>query len=840
MKGLSGMKFKHFFIMPLCGALALLGMAGCTDDDLGNTADNNRPKGNGIVFGASANYVGTRTRTIYGDYDNVDNPTSQELLWESDDRVEIFSPESPTVKQVEYQVANIQTDAGDAYLASYQGQDGLQWSSNETQNFYAVYPSKASMVNQEMANRYVSFENGVLTGFIPTNQQQTISKKTGRWVATPNMDWQYMAARAENFQVPAADATDDGGITLNFKPLVTTLEVTLVGPSSPLAQLNVEAPEDVTIMGRFSCDLKGGTWDNNQGVPTCVAEQTGTTTNYVTVNLYDDNNQPLKLEEGEEITFNIFMLPVENLTDIRIRIAGFNTASRTLALEDADQGKVTLEPNKKTRVRIKAPNIGEHEINKWIGGLNDNVLVSQLSIPGTANSFSYNYTSTDYEKWRTQTATIDEQWNAGVRCFELVCGENDGDVENSPLLCNRHEIGGDISMFGQAVEAIWRKVQENPTEFAIIIPSYDSNTGHPKDHNGVDKFANGLNAFYNNHSSYKYKTFTRELTVGEARGSMIFIARITSEEDGDYQVSAPVQGTFVDQWGSLKDNWWRRGYTLSDGTRVTNWSSNNDDAVEHYMMTSVTNRTQNMSPSDFAMPAGFPTRVDANVNFIHTARRGGDGTGTGQAYIQDWVRVVPRDGVVSGLYDGGFNIRTTDNWVVDSYLPYQGHYEYTHYFVYWPESLTEKEGDIWKTFEKSIEHNSQSDGGSMFFINSLDGYFVDPDIELSYTPYVDGGNFQGLELGRGGTEGNILEYANYINNWFYNEILTYGVTNIYGPMNIVLMDYVYDGTAGGDRLPSTIINNNFRFPLKTKGGGATQNQGLKASGSYASGGNVWE
>ena len=366
--------------------------------------------------------------------------------------------------------------------------------------------------------------------------------------------------------------------------------------------------------------------------------------------------------------------------------------------------------------------------------------------------------------------------------------------------------------FGQAVENIWQKVQDNPTEFAIIIPSYDSDTGHPDHHSGVDNFANGLNTFYDSHTEYKYKTFTRELTVGEARGSLIFIARITSEEDEGYTLPDPHQGTFVDEWGSLKDNWWRRGYTLADGTRVPNWSSNENTAVEHFMMTSVTNRTANMSPSDFVMPTGFPTRVDANVNFIHSTQRAG-GSGTGQAYIQDWVRVVPRDGVVSGLYDGGFNITTNSNWVSTGIL--QGYYEYTHYFVYWPESLTEKEDDIWETFEKSIEHNSQDDGGSMFFINSLDGFFVDPTIELSYTPYVDGGNFQGLELSRGGTEGNILAYANYINDYFYNRILNYGVTNIYGPLNIILMDYVYDGTAGGDRLPSTIINNNFRFPLLT-------------------------
>lgn len=827
---------KNSYLIPLLGTAMLLAIAGCSDDEMIQQGNNNRPQGKGIVFGASASYVGNaNSRTAYGNY--TTDGKSQEIIWESGDRVEIYSPESPTKKQVEYQIANIlQADKGNAYLAAYNNQDGLQWSSDkETQNFYAVYPSKASMVNQEMANQYVSFENGVLKGFIPTNQQNTISKKTGSWVATPNMDWQYMVAHTTGFTVPA-EGEGDGGVSLAFKPLVTTLEITLVGPSSPLAQMNIEAPESTTIMGRFSCNLTD--WSNADEAPKCVAEQTGTTTNYVTINLYDDKNQPLKLEENEQITFNVFLLPVENLTDLKVRIAGFNTASRTMALNqgasETEAGTpITLTPHKKTRVTIKAPQIGE-ETNQWMGGLNDNVLVSQLSIPGTANSFSYNYRGESYEKWKTQSANIDNQWDAGIRCFELVCGENGGNVEESPLLCNRHVING--MTFGQAVENIWQKVQANPTEFAIIIPSYDSNTGHPSDHNGVNNFANGLNDFYDSHSSdYDYETFTRELTVGEARGHLIFIARITSEEDRGYSLPAPHKGTFVDEWGSLKDNWERRGYTVDGTNRVNNWATgaNDENSVEYYMHTRTTRNYGTDNNNTAPQPDGFGTVGAPRMatNFVHTGQRAGSSV-EGKAYIQDWQRVVPREGTYSGseLRPGSFYLGFENNtWPRDDYY---------HYY-YWPESLTEKETNIWDTFMASIKGNSQEGGGDMFYINSLDGFFVDPSIEKSYRPYVSSGTW-GVGLSDGGTEGNILAYANYINDWFYNKILSYGVTNIYGPLNIILMDYVYDGTDGGDRLPSTIINNNFRFPLLTSDGGSTELNPNNADASYSNGGNVIE
>ena len=818
------MKIKSYLLAPLCGAMALVVLGSCSDEQIVNGNDNGRPEGNGIVFGASANYIKKPgTKTAYGDYNDPINPTSQEILWLTDDRVEVWSPTSPSVKQVEYQITNIDAeDGGSAYLASYQGRNGLQWDKgSETQDFYAVYPSPASIKNQEMVQEHnIRLEEGVLHGFIPTNQEYQFTRDAsaaGGWKCTPTMDWQYMVARTDNFKVPE-DGTD-GGVYLNFKPLVTTLEITLEGPSSPLAQLNVIAPEDKIIMGEFSCKLTGDSWGEGF-LPICEAEQTGTVTNYITVNLYDTGGAPITLAEGEHLTINVFMLPTERWTDLEIRLAGYNTAARTMQLDDKST-PIELREHLKTRVKVSAPNIGENETNQWIGALNDNVLITQLSIPGAANAFSNSLTGTTAEniaKWKTQATDIEEQWNRGIRCFELVCPENGGNVAGSLLACNRRDISSGLT-FASAVDQIWDLVQTtvdeegNPTEFAVIIPSYDSDTGHdPNNHSGVDDFANGLNAFYNAHGEYKYQTFTRELTVGEARGSLIFIARITSEEDGDYQVPEPAKGTFVDQWGSLADNWARRGYA-ANGTRVNNWGQGAGDtqSVEYYRHTEENSNKGTSNTGEItALPPGNALTASLSVDFEHSSRRAGGGSGT--AYIQDWRRVVPRKGIVEGLRPGMFYLGRTYGFFTG----------YTYHYYYWPESLTEKEKHIWDTFEKAIAENAVIGGGEKFYINSLDGYFVDPSIRYSYMPYVAnatgswGTESNPNELGLGGTEGNIEAYANYINNYFYNRILEYGVTNIYGPMNIILMDYVYDGTAGGDRLPSTIINNNFRFPLQVK------------------------
>ena len=71
-----------------------------------------------------------------------------------------------------------------------------------------------------------------------------------------------------------------------------------------------------------------------------------------------------------------------------------------------------------------------------------------------------------------------------------------------------------------------------------------------------------------------------------------------------------------------------------------------------------------------------------------------------------------------------------------------------------------------------------------------------------------------MNYSQGGTAGNIAAFATDINDYFYNALLDYGTDNIYGPMGVTIMNYVY-ADEPGRMLPSIIINNNYRFPLLT-------------------------
>lgn len=776
------MKLKWYLNLSLFSAMALTVMNGCTEEEFAQQ-DNNIPKGNGIVFGANASYAGDpQSRTEYGDYvidETTGKKVSQAIEWVSNeshrDHVDIYSPTSPNQNKVEYGITNINAnDNSQAYLLALG--DGLQWDrTSSTQDFYAIYPAIESMSNTAVKN-VVSFENGVLKGYIPVNQQHTITKseETG-WTAKPNMDYLYMAAVQKGYPVPASDAQDDG-VSLHFVPLTTTLELTIKGPTqAPIASINVFANDGDNIAGYFSCDLtKAGTTTTDNNNLTCNYESSATVRNMITISgYYDDGGtqKPLELADGESITFNVFLLPHTDLDNISIRIAGFNTASKTMELPD-----VTLLPHQKTCVTVSASKISSGEVNNWITGMNNNVLVSQLSIPGTANSFSDEYTGTDAEYYKAQTSSFEEQWDAGIRCFELRCPNNSSgnSLDGVELQCNRQNLG---ITFGEAVDMIWAKVKDSG-EFAMIMPAFESDAGRG---GNVTDFANDLNQFFTDHSGYAYKTYSRDLTVGEARGTLMFLARITSEEDNGLELPYPGQGVFIDQWGSLKDNWARRGYNVDNWAKGSSLSS----SMEYYMITN--NTYESFRPSN-----NWPTK--GTVDYMHNTTRADKSPGS--AYIQDWARVV----------------KESKNYELYSYRDWGRRYQY----AYWQESLTEKKDDIWKTFELAIEDNNNKQG-STFYINCLDGYYVDSEVDLSFKPYIEGYSANGYSYTNGGVAGNIDAFARDINNWFYNKILNYGAENIYGPMNIVILDRVYE-SEGGSYLPSVIINNNYRFPLITKDG----------------------
>lgn len=813
----------------------LLGFSSCVKENFG---PNQPVEYDGLVFGAMAGYGTPDTKTIYGDYLDANGnpvdpteqkPASQEIEWVANDSVSIYSPQSPSVTDAIYMVGN---NSGPNATLVYGNSGKLQWGNESTQDFYAVYPAPLSIDNASIRN-IVSFNEGKLTGYIPVNQYHEITNSgpTG-WTAQCNMQYSYMTAVNEDVQV----SDDNNGVSLAFKPISTTLELTIKASSDVnLNSLNIIAENDQPIAGRFTCDLVNGEFDAD-GYPMCEYAPSTTVQNMITVPLYyldGDVQKPIKLSAGQSITLNIFLLPHEAHTSLTLRLSILNAASRTLDLSTKID---KISPHKKTRVTVTAP--AASGSNNWVGSLDKDIYLSQLSIPGSANSFSY-LLSDSYNYNKTQTKTIEEQWNAGVRCFELRGPNNTSgnSLAEAQLQCGRQNIG---ITFGDAVDEILSLLEANPDEFVMIMPALETDDGHMNTGNerkctNIEDYVRDLNEFYDALSlpaGLHLQTYNPELTVGDMTGAVMFVARITSEEDSDDIINelhdiGISQGMAINQWGSLKDYWGRRGYTVN-GNRAANWSKNYSAStdVEYYMLNGNTTYVENVydeptgthltgntsfSPSSSLgvpnKPIGDLSAFQSAVDYTHTSYRsdGSDGT----VFLQEWSRVVPERNA------GNYYLYTNNDggvlWGRDWRL----------YWAYWGESYTEKQADVWNTFMLCQEQNSRAGAASgnqySFFINSLDGYYVSPDVGQSYWPYIESNRPDDQAFGRGGMAGDIASYAQDINTWFYNRILTYGVENISGPLNLIILDRVLDGTPGGDYLPQVIIDNNFKFPLQTKG-----------------------
>lgn len=772
---------------------------GCEDEDLGKNL--NIQDGDEIIFMAGASYGNKDTRTSYDPYDP--NSGSQGISWENGDRVEIYSPESSETNQVVYGITNIQSD--DESYASLSKINietaGLTWGNGE-QHFYAVYPDKEKITNQTIKN-FVKFEKGLLTGYVPINQLHDISYDGSTWTATPTMEYGFMTAVAT-----VSESERENGVTLNFKPIVTALDITLVGNSTPveLSSVNISSKSH-QLTGEFTCDLTKQA--NSEGYPTCEIVNDDMRRNIVTVDMRygTEGYEYVTLRQGESITLTVFLLPVEDLNDLSVSVSVINKASKTLELKNGGGINITLSPHKKTMVTATLPTWRADDPNTWISSLDPNTYISQLSIPGTAKSASYAYTNNknpEYANYfKSQVATIEEQLAAGVRCFELRC-EGNATMEDCELMCNREGVG---ITFGTVMGQFADFLKEHPGEFIIVMPSYESNAGT----GGALNFIRNLNSYIQrNPQNLDFGVYTRDKTIGDVKGQVLIMARITSEEYSGEQLQQIrdehiANGLVIEEWGSLYDNWGRRGYA-KDGRRVHNWATRyaatdentGDPIMEYYML-------NGNNSSTFEGIEEMPTHSLEN-DFLHDSYKSEGDPGT--AYIQDWQRVV----------DGYHNYPIAD------WLTFGGRY---YQYAYWPDSKREKEEDIWNTFLLSIEDN-EGKLGEYFYINCIDGYFVDPEVMLpddpnnsrsadkpiSCVPYLASGRpTDEISFSNGGVGGNIASFANYFNDWFYQEIREYGTESISGAMNIILLDRVLDGTNAGDGIVQIIIDNNFKFPL---------------------------
>lgn len=608
--------YKHLFTLAMAGLLAV----SCQEDTAINTTVRPAEVGDPVLFGASAEYENAnpgQTRTEYSDLPLVDG---KEIIWwvPETDKVQIYCEQASVsgfdgdeAHTSHYTVMGSKSNgAGHANWLQKLGEASLSWGGLNEHTFYGIYPSKtmflsgdeeSALTEEELSS--FNFSGTTAYGYvhseqIPASVTNTASSGApAKYVAKADMRYAYMVAKTTT-TLEAAYTVVEGsvnGVSMNFIPLATALEVTLHLPTQDEANA-VGAVTDVTIArvsikgtgvaGSFSADLND--WDGSSAYNGTVNSGSISRDEIVIrINAKDanDNERPVTLKAGGSLTFTVFLKPGANLDNLQIGFAsdllGQNTQYKSL--ESA--GIVALKKNEISNLRLPVNFTSEPvDYAHWMQQMNDDTPISGISLPGTSNTFSYGTTITENKQYyQSQKLTFDQQWTAGIRAFEIVTDRADNTngtgFSSLKLQCGKEDVE-DANMgtdnepeitVTEAMDAILAKLAANPYETAMLIFTYQPdgryvNWVQRPDRRGPQYMQQFMN-YVNTLDANKLVQFSPTLTLGTytddqyetdengekklktdaistgARGKLMIVVRPNQLDESDYNhVSGGTRG----------------------------------------------------------------------------------------------------------------------------------------------------------------------------------------------------------------------------------------------------------------------------------------------------------
>lgn len=505
-------------------AIALAVLASCQE----KWAPENAGTGNNIRFCATK----TATKTVYDDENDL------QINWVAGDQVKIYCAEAEDVKVATYKVTRKETlgqkHKGHLQLATEINKDGLKWGGDtDEHNFFAVYP----------ANTAISVEDGIATCKVNTNQICTVNNNGKDLIADPDMTNAYMVADLSTQPVDS--------VNLHFRPIMTTLKITIqakTGTNQTDAMVSGISVISKTkcYSDKFGYDIENGTIVYDESAPT----QTITTM----VSVKKGENNFVDLATGQTLTLTAFIPPVdvnaENPIQIQLHCQHTDVLKTTLGIKAGTQIVAS------SKRKITLPNVPNtvQKGNNWITPLDDNIYVSQLSIPGTHDAATGD--GTTFSLGKTQDRTLDQQFEMGIRAFDLRPAIN---ASKEMILCH----GAVATSFGwdQVVERFKYYLNENPGEFIIAFIRHEdeysgTSISHWTNENTTEKWKpmmqeklETMKATINPATGESYTLdFRPDLTIGDMRGKILFMCRSWTA----YNDAGPVVGGYMG-WDHSKE-----------------------------------------------------------------------------------------------------------------------------------------------------------------------------------------------------------------------------------------------------------------------------------------------
>lgn len=445
--------------------------------------------------------------------DDWDAEKAQSLYWgnyisTNQDKIRVFCANASSQIGT-YTVTPKEADSNVAGSVTKEGEKGVQWGAQGTAHtFYAFYPAERCGSGYTQGTNVISAEvtpsqspatyRTITAGDVAEGDAATIFRRinanteqeaTRRTVTygQPDMSAALMMAKTET------QTTDFGQpVALHFNVVADVLDITVNGPVVPntlngndkpaadyisIHSVEVKSKSGKAISGNFNINLDGITKNGNY--LTVKSDQITNGNDYVLIQTSDaagtlyprlnvrSNTPGTNNSNLDQLRLRAFLIPgqVTDLSDLQIIV-------------ETDCGTYTQDLNTQTmasgqihRVKLKYFKTEGQSIDygSWIAQLDPNIYLTELSIPGSW--YSYSFGDTGNKKF--QTLDLQQQYNAGVRAFQLHCGISQSVSDfswsgvtytfSAPYL-NEHP---DISL-ESVLNNIGSYMQRHPDEFCVV------------------------------------------------------------------------------------------------------------------------------------------------------------------------------------------------------------------------------------------------------------------------------------------------------------------------------------------------------------------------------------
>lgn len=555
----------------------------CNDDDLVNGP---APKeGDCIKFSVG----GKNSRTVY----NESDPWQIDWLQDGTDKIRIYSAEARKGDGTnnvcaDYSVTPYETTVPGQTIngttikdyVSYKNgwlepnESGLEWGAADPHNFYAVYPADDS----KLAG--YDYENGIITFNYNSNQKCTLtddSPKTENgitvYTTNPDMSNAYMVAKAS---ASKSTYNEENPIELQFEPIMSTLEVTVRGTDQDAIPVQItgvsiicEFDEERTVVNdgqfKYDIDFSINDYQNKDKYPYAnggiVTGSNGVKTLTTYVGITDGTNNFIKLSgPNQAVKITAFVPPIvlqSNYTSIQVHYSGdFTTdpngnmvggngvlktylsknGQKPPTPDNTDNTILVPAGNKR---RITLPVIKTPLTNAWLTPLDDDIYVSQLSIPGAHDAATV---KCGLSQGRCQLLSIPQLLDMGVRVFDLrpsldsdyyIVGRNFTGLGNiyHGMVNTKVSMENVMTWFNDYLTS-------NPKEFIIVLMRWEQDryltfTGNDGD------YVPYMTEFLNTNDFYQERkvAFRKDLTIGDMRGKILIISRNNLNPNEAYETA---------------------------------------------------------------------------------------------------------------------------------------------------------------------------------------------------------------------------------------------------------------------------------------------------------------